>query len=98
MGLYGEKLEIMSTQLAFCQHNGIFTKDQIRTIHLVHKAEQAIPLESRGRNFKKHERVATIVKGSDVTGLVVAAFDGMVVIRTDSGLTVTGGAMFFSRS
>lgn len=89
-------LEVMSTILTVFKCGGKFRDDQVDRIMVVYKADVAIPQESRGKNFPKHQRVSVVVKGKEYFGIIIAAFDGVVVMRGDDGQLITGGASFYN--
>jgi hypothetical protein len=92
----GGVLEVLSTLLFPFRHSGSFTEDDVDCIMVVYLAEVAIPQESRGKGFAKHQRVGTTVRdGSAQFGEVIAAFDGIVVARRSDGELITGGASHF---
>ncbi|HRY60262.1 MAG TPA: hypothetical protein P5096_02700 [Patescibacteria group bacterium] len=97
IGIEDGVLEVMSTLLAPFQHNGKFTEDEVGQIMVVYPSAIAIPRESRGKNFSKHQGVSVIIKGGEEhRGEVVAAFDGIVVARRSDGELITGGASHFN--
>ncbi len=85
-------LDVFSTMLAIFQHNGLFTEDEVIEIKVVYPAAEAIPRESRGKNFAQHERVAAVINGTRYEGRVVAACDGIIAVHTDDGQTFSSGA------
>lgn len=97
IGVENDVLEVISTILVPFQHGGKFTEDEVDQIIVVYPAEVAIPQESRGKSFSKHQRVSVIVQGGEKhQGMVVAAFDGVVVARKSDGKLITGGASHFN--
>mgnify|MGYP001178346980 CR=1 FL=1 len=97
IGVEDGVLEVMSTLLAPFQHNGKFTEDEVGRIMIVYPSAVAIPRESRGKNFSRHQKVSVTVKGGKKhRGEVVAAFDGIVVARRSDGELITGGASHFN--
>jgi hypothetical protein len=91
------ELNVMSTLLAPFKHSGLFPERDVSQIVPVRRAEEAIPMESRGKGFSKGQSVRTHLKkqGKTVHGQVIAAFDGIVVAKQSYGQLITGGASFF---
>jgi hypothetical protein len=90
-------LEVLSTFLAPFRHSGRFTENDVSNIMVVYPAEVAIPRESGKRCFLKNQKVFCIVNGRrKYQGRVVAAFDGIVVIRTSDDQLIAGGASHFN--
>lgn len=96
-------LEVMSTLLAPFQHSGHFAENNVGQLLVICEAEEAIPRETRGK-FSRGQAVRTSVHDRhhdrlaefrSVTGNVLAAFDGVVVMRCADGQLVTGGIDFF---
>ena len=97
IGVENGVLEVMSTFLTPFQHGGKFTEAEVDRIMVVYPAEVAIPQESRGKSFPRHQRVSVVVQdGEEHQGKVVAAFDGVVVARKGDGQLITGGASHFN--
>jgi hypothetical protein len=94
-------LEVMSTLIVPFQHSGMFNAGEVQEIAVIYPADVAIPQESRDKSFRRGERVDVTVRGEDgvmvqVSGDVVAAFDGIVVARRQDGQLITGGASHFN--
>lgn len=89
-------LEVLSTMLVPFRHNGDFAECDIERIEIVRSAAEAIPRESRGNSLAKDQRVSVVTgDGRSHQGMVIAAFDGIVVARSDAGELITGGASRF---
>jgi len=98
IGIENGVLEVMSTLLAPLNHSGKFTEDDVDRIIVIYPAEVAIPQESRGKGFQKHQKVSFIIQGEEYQGKIVAAFDGVVVARKSDGQLITGGVSQFDNS
>ena len=89
-------LEVMSTLLAPFKHSGLFKEADVTSISVILPAEEAIPRESRGKQFKKGQHVSCDIKGEKHEGFVIAAFDGIVSAQRVDGEYLTGGANHFT--
>ena len=88
-------LEVMSTLLAPFQHGGRFKEEEVGELTVVRTADEAIPLESRGK-FTKGASVSVRVGDDTHVGQVIAAFDGIVSAQQADGEYITGGTSFFN--
>ncbi|MCC6639350.1 hypothetical protein IT409_02210 [Candidatus Falkowbacteria bacterium] len=89
-------LEVMSTLLAPFKHSGFFEEANVTSISVILPAEEVIPRESRGKQFKKGQHVSCDIKGEKHEGFVIAAFDGIVSAQRIDGEYLTGGANHFT--
>ena len=92
MGVKDGILDVFSTLLVPFQHSGFFSEDSVGEIEIVRKAKEAIPSTSP---FEKDQEVTCEVKGTTRRGFVIAAFDGIVVMKSGDDF-VTAGADLFS--
>ena len=85
------------TKIPF-HHFAVFSEDDFKEIDFYKSAEIAIPIESE--KFCKDQDVFILTQNSDgydnyIKGSVVAAFDGLVVIKKSSGDLFIGQALEF---
>jgi hypothetical protein len=90
-----ESLTVLSTHLAALGIRGTFKASEVGQIAVLHPAKVAVPRGSRERRFTPEQRVAVTVRGHKFAGNVIAAFDGLVVMRNAEGKFITGGALQF---
>jgi hypothetical protein len=92
-----DTLEVLCPVLAALGEPSVFTASEIGKIAVLRAAEDAVPRGSRERRFAPRQKVVANIRGHAIAGEVVAAFEGIIVIRNAEGHHVRGGAAQFHR-
>ena len=92
-----DTLEVLCPVLATLGEPSVFKASEIGNIAILRAAEDAVPRGSRERRFAPAQKVVANIRGHAITGEVVAAFEGIIVIRDAEGHHVRGGAAQFHR-
>jgi len=89
-------LSSFSTLLMTFQHSGLFSPDDVKEIVIIKSGQESIATEARNPLLKYGERVKLLVNEIEMDGILIAAFDGVVVAWSPIYGFIYGGSIGFS--